>query len=61
MAGEGNLLGLRFPKNYGGRGLSWVAESIAIKEVGVLGFTFSCLHSMPSIVGEPINIFGTKE
>ncbi len=61
LAGRKNLLGLRFPKKYGGRGLSWVVESAAIEEVGVLGFTLSCLYSMSSIVGEPINIFGTEE
>lgn len=60
-AGKRNLLGLRFPREYGGRGLSWVAEVATIEEVGVLGFTLSCLYSMPSIVGEPINVFGTKE
>ena len=61
IAGEKNLLGLRFPRKYGGRGLNWVVESSAIEEIGVLGFTLSCLYSMPSIVGEPINVFGTKE
>jgi len=60
-AGENNLLGIRFPKKYGGRGLNWVTESAVIEEVGVLGFTLSCLYSMASIVGEPINVFGTKE
>lgn len=60
-AGRRNLLGIRFPREYGGRGLSWVTEVAAIEEVGVLGFTLSCLYSMPSIVGEPINVFGTRE
>ena len=60
-AGRRNILGLRFPPEYGGRGLSWVTEVAAIEEVGVLGFTLSCLYSMPTIVGEPINVFGTKE
>jgi hypothetical protein len=60
-ASKRNLLGLRFPREYGGRGLSWVTEVAAIEEVGVLGFTLSCLYSMPSIVGETINVFGTKE
>jgi alkylation response protein AidB-like acyl-CoA dehydrogenase len=61
MAGKKNLLGLRFPKEYGGRGLNWIADVAAIEEVGVLGNAITCAYVMPSIVGEAINIFGTKE
>jgi alkylation response protein AidB-like acyl-CoA dehydrogenase len=61
MAGKKNLLGLRFPKEYGGRGLNWVADVAAIEEVGVLGNSITCAYVMPCIVGEAINIFGTKE
>ncbi|MHA1481353.1 MAG: acyl-CoA dehydrogenase family protein, partial [Candidatus Thorarchaeota archaeon] len=35
--GKANLLGLRFPKKDGGRGLAWVSEMVAIEEIGVLG------------------------
>ncbi|RJQ09598.1 MAG: acyl-CoA dehydrogenase family protein, partial [Bacillota bacterium] len=38
-----NLLGLRFPKEYGGRGLGWTSEVLAIEEVGVLGTSLGCL------------------
>jgi len=41
-AGERNLLGLRFPTEYGGRGLKWEDEIIAIEKVGVLGTTLTC-------------------
>jgi len=61
MAGKKNLLGLRFPKEYGGRGLNWVADVAAIEEVGVLGNSITCAYVMPCIVGEALNIFGTKE
>lgn len=61
MAAKKNLLGLRFPEEYGGRGLNWVAEVAAIEEVGVLGNSIACAYVMPSIVGEAINIFGTRE
>jgi len=61
MAGKKNLLGLRFPKEYGGRGLNWVADVAAIEEVGVLGNSITCAYVMPCIVGEAINIFGTRE
>jgi len=56
-----NLLGLRFPVEYGGRGLKWEDEIIALEEVGVLGTSLACLYSLPSIVGEAINVFGTAE
>lgn len=54
-----NLLGLRFPEKYGGRGLPWVSEIIALEEVGVLGTSLGCLYSLVSIVGEAINKFGS--
>lgn len=59
-AGKRNLLGLRFPGKYGGRGLSWVEEVLAVGEIGKLGVPFSCLYSMVSIVGEALNVFGTE-
>jgi hypothetical protein len=55
------LLGLRFPVEYGGRGLKWEDEIIALEEVGVLGTSLACLYSLVSIVGEAINVFGTPE
>jgi acyl-CoA dehydrogenase len=57
--GRQNLLGLRFPPEYGGRGLGWVDEIVALEEVGVLGTSLACLYSLPSIVGEAIHVFGT--
>ena len=57
--GRQNLLGLRFPAEYGGRGLEWVDEIVALEEVGVLGTSLACLYSLPSIVGEAIHVFGT--
>ncbi len=60
-AGERNLLGLRFPKEWGGRGLPWTSEIIALEEIGVLGNALACLYSLVSIVGEAIDKFGTEE
>lgn len=59
--GDRNLLGLRFPLKYGGRALSWVAEIVALEEIGVLGNTLGCAFSMPSIVGQALYSFGTEE
>lgn len=55
-----NLLGLRFPEKYGGRGMPWVSEIIALEEVGVLGTSLGCLYSLVSIVGEAIDKFGSE-
>jgi len=58
-AAERNLLGLRFSTDYGGRGLKWTDEIVAIEEIGVLGASLACLYSLVSIVGEAIHFFGT--
>lgn len=59
-AGRRNLLGLRFPKQYGGRGLGWVEEIVASGEISKLGVPFACLYGVLSIVGEGLNVFGTE-
>ena len=56
-----NLRGIRFPKRYGGRGMSWIADVAATEEIGCLGMALGCAFVMPSIVGEALNIFGTEE
>lgn len=60
-AGRRNLLGLRFAPRYGGRGLPWTTEMVALEELGVLGTSLPCLWSLVSIVGEAIHEFGTEE
>ncbi|MHA1578081.1 MAG: acyl-CoA dehydrogenase family protein [Candidatus Freyarchaeota archaeon] len=60
-AGRRNLLGLRFPKKYGGRELDWVADCVALEEIALFGFGLGCSYAMPIIVGEAINTFGTEE
>ncbi len=59
--GQNNLLGLRFPKEYGGRGLDWISTVAAQAEVGCLGTSLGCAYAMPDIVGEALVKFGTKE
>src|SRR4030043_1100840 len=59
-AGRRNLLGIRFPKKYGGRDLKWVDEILYIGEIYKLGVPFACLCSVMSIVGEGLNVFGTE-
>jgi alkylation response protein AidB-like acyl-CoA dehydrogenase len=60
-AARRGLLGLRFPARYGGRGLCWADEVIALEEIGVLGSSLACLYSLVTIVGEAIALFGTEE
>lgn len=55
------LLGLRFPKKYGGQGMNWIADCAAMGEIGCLGMAAGCSFVMPSIVGEALNTFGTEE
>ena len=60
-AARRRLLGLRFPNEYGGRGLGWADEIVALEEVGVLSTSLPCLYGLVSIVGEALNVFGTSE
>ncbi len=55
-----HLLGLRFPEEWGGGGLDWSSEVLALEEIGMLGASLACLYSLPSIIGEAINVFGTQ-
>ena len=59
LAGQG-LLGVRFSGDWGGRGLDWAHEVLALEEIGVLGASLACLFSLPSIVGEALHVFGTR-
>ena len=59
--GDRNFLGLRFAKDYGGRGLNWTSEIAALEEIGVLGTALSCAFAMPSIVGQALHTFGSEE
>jgi acyl-CoA dehydrogenase len=52
--------GIRFPEEYGGMGMSWVAEVAATEEIGCLGMALGCAWAMTSIVGEALHVFGTE-
>jgi len=60
-AARRRLLGLRFDERYGGRGLGWIDEVVALEEIGVLSTSLPCLYGLVSIVGEALNVFGTPE
>ncbi|MCJ7523015.1 MAG: acyl-CoA dehydrogenase family protein [Dehalococcoidia bacterium] len=60
-AARRKLLGIRFSPEYGGRGLGWEDEIIALEEGGVLPLSLGCLYSLVSICGEAFQIFGREE
>lgn len=61
-AGRRNLLGIRIPKEYGGRGLKWCDDIIVAEEVGVASYSLACLWGVGAdIVCEAIVEFGNEE
>ncbi len=61
-AGRRNLLGLRIPRQYGGRGLGWVDNGIAAEEIGVASYSLACLWGVGAdIVCDAIVQFGSEE
>jgi len=54
------LLGLRFSPEYGGRGLGWQDEIIALEEGGTLPLSLGCLYSLVIICGEAFQVFGSE-
>jgi alkylation response protein AidB-like acyl-CoA dehydrogenase len=45
-AGRRNLMGSRYPKRWGGRGLDWVSTVMVMEEVGTLGYIFACVFGV---------------
>ena len=45
-AGRRNLMGCRYPKEWGGRDLDWVATAAVMEEVGTLGYIFACVFGV---------------
>jgi|TARA_B100000929_G_scaffold275114_1_gene248798 alkylation response protein AidB-like acyl-CoA dehydrogenase len=61
-AGKRNLLGIRIPKKYGGRGLSWVDNAIVAEEIGVASYSLACLWGVGAdLVCDAIVQFGPEE
>ena len=61
-AGKRNLLGLRIPKQYGGRELGWVDNAIAAEEIGVASYSLACLWGVGAdIVCDAVVRFGSEE
>lgn len=61
-AGRRNLLGCRFPKKWGGRGMDWVSTAMVVEEVGTLGYIFACTFGVGAeLVCDAIILHGTDE
>ena len=59
-AGRRNLMGCRYPKEWGGRGLDWVTTCAVMEEVGTLGYIFACVFGVSGeLVCDAIILHGT--
>ena len=59
-AGRRNLLGCRYPRRWGGRGMDWVTTCMVMEEVGVLGYIFACVFGVGAeLVCDAIVLHGT--
>jgi len=60
--GRRNLLGIRLPKEYGGRGLGWVEDTLVAEEIGVASYSLACLWGVGAdIVCEAVVKYGSEE
>jgi alkylation response protein AidB-like acyl-CoA dehydrogenase len=60
--GRRNLLGIRIPGKYGGRGLGWAEDIIVAEEIGVASYSLACLWGVGAdIVCEAVVKYGSDE
>jgi butyryl-CoA dehydrogenase len=61
-AGKRNLLGCRYPKKLGGRGMDWVTTCLLMEEIGTLGYELACVFGVGAeLVCDAIILHGTDE
>ena len=61
-AGRRNLMGCRYPREWGGRGMDWVTTGVVMEEVGTLGYEFACVFGVGAeLVCDAIILHGTDE
>ncbi|MDD3473682.1 MAG: acyl-CoA/acyl-ACP dehydrogenase [Syntrophaceae bacterium] len=61
-AGRRNLLGVRYPAEYGGRNMDWVTTCMLMEEIGTLGYIFACTFGIGAeLVCDAIMLHGTEE
>jgi len=60
-AGRRNLLGVRHPVQWGGRGLDWVTSCAISEEIGSLGYELACVFGVGAdLVCDAIVLHGTE-
>jgi alkylation response protein AidB-like acyl-CoA dehydrogenase len=61
-AGRRNLMGCRYPKQWGGRDLDWVSTVAVMEEIGTLGYIFACTFGVGAeLVCDAIIQHGTDQ
>ncbi|NPV04563.1 MAG: acyl-CoA/acyl-ACP dehydrogenase [Syntrophaceae bacterium] len=61
-AGRRNLLGCRYPVEWGGRGMDWVTTCLLMEEIGTLGYEMACVFGVGAeLVCDAIIRHGTDE
>jgi alkylation response protein AidB-like acyl-CoA dehydrogenase len=61
-AGRRNLMGCRYPSEWGGRDMDWATTCMVMEEVGVLGYIFACTFGVGAeLVCDAIVLHGTDE
>jgi alkylation response protein AidB-like acyl-CoA dehydrogenase len=59
-AGKRNLMGCRYPVQWGGRGMDWVSTCMVMEEIGRLGYIFACTFGVGAeLVCDAIILHGT--
>ena len=61
-AGRRNLMGCRYPVEWGGRGLDWPTTCMVMEEVGTLGYIFACVFGVGAeLICDSVIIHGTDD
>jgi alkylation response protein AidB-like acyl-CoA dehydrogenase len=61
-AGKRNLMGCRYPKQWGGRGMDWVSTCMVMEEIGRLGYIFACTFGVGAeLVCDAVILHGTDD
>jgi len=59
-AGRRGLMGVRYPRRWGGRDMDWVTTCMVVDEVGTLGYIFACVFGVGAeLVCDAIVLHGT--
>ncbi len=59
-AGRRGLMGVRYPRRWGGRDMDWVTTCMVMEEVGTLGYIFACVFGIGAeLVCDALVLHGT--